>query len=197
MRFITLLLLLLSISVYSQEFHEQLAIESCECVAQIDLESLTYEQREVQLGVCLIVSLGKFSKELENTYGKTFIDFDEKEQILLFEKVGFKMWEICPVNMMNFSDDFAFHDSEDFPSVEFGKISTIQQNQFNTVVLRLGDGSLNNFLWLWDFEGSDILIEKEYIDKWINIFYIEAPMYNPETSSYVNYKIIDKIELGE
>src|SRR5690625_1764982 len=91
MRFITLLLLLLSFSVYSQEFHEQLAIESCECVAQIDLESLTYEQREVQLGVCLIVSLGKFSKELENTYGKTFIDFDEKEQILLFEKVGFKM----------------------------------------------------------------------------------------------------------
>ena len=107
------------------------------------------------------------------------------------------MWEICPVNMMNFSDDFAFHDSEDFPSVEFGKISTIQQNQFNTVILRLADGSLNNFLWLWDFEGSDILIEKEYVDKWINIFYLEAPMYNPETSSYVNYKIIDKIELGE
>ena len=88
MRFITLLLLLLSISVYSQEFHEQLAIESCECVAQIDLESLTYEQREVQLGVCLIVSLGKFSKELENTYGKTFFDFDEKEQILLRTNKG-------------------------------------------------------------------------------------------------------------
>lgn len=197
MRFIILLLLLLSISVYSQEFHETIATETCKCLEQIDLESLTYEQKEVQMGICLIVSLGKFGDELENTYGKTFFDFDDREQTILFERIGFKALEICPFTMISFTEDGTFPQSEDFPSVEFGKISTIQQNQFNTVILRLADGSLNNFLWLWDFEGSDILIEKEYIDKWINIFYIEAPMYNPETSSYVNYKIIEKIELGE
>lgn len=196
MRLFPLLFLLFSSFVLSQEFHDQLALETCNCIENIALEDLTYQQKEIQLGICLIVGVSKFDEELQNEYGKTFTEFNDREQTILFENIGLKMMENCPFTVMRFSEDEIFNE-ESAPKVELGKISAINNNQFNTVVLKIGDGSLNNFLWLWDFEGSEILIENDYLDKWINIFYIEIPMYNPDSSIYVNYKIIDKIELGE
>lgn len=197
MRIILLLLLILPFSVYTQEFHEQVAFETCECIENLDLTDLSYQQKEVQLGICLIVGIGKFGKELEHTYGKLFFDFDENEQNILYERIGFKMMEVCPFTMMSLSEHESLTEKDSEFKVEIGKISSINAKQFNTVVLKLGDGSLNNFLWLWDFQGSEILIENKYSDKWINIFYLEVPMYNPETTTYINYKVIEKIELGE
>lgn len=179
----------------AQDFIQTLAEETCECLSKKSVEGLNQEEKEIQMGVCMLEAVGRH-KDGFNEYrnGKSF---DEMNLEQFGEEVGIHMATICPLLVLDYADMSYFETEEPDLSVELGKIKSIEKKQFNIISLEVGDGSILKFLWLWDFEGSEILIKNQYKNKWLNIYYFEYPLYDPEKKVYVNYKVIEGIALGE
>ncbi len=182
---------------YSQDFIEKLAQETCTCLEGKSTEGLTQSEKEMQIGVCMFQGIGKYKQEFDvYKQDKQLLDMDLEA---FGEEVGIQMALICPNFIMQYYDSAALYDSEVAYSleVELGKIKSIDKKQFNIVNLEIGDGSILKFLWLWDFDGSDILTKNQFKNKWINIFYSNLMLYDPEKKTYINYKVIEGVELGE
>jgi hypothetical protein len=173
---------------------EKIADDSCECMTKTSLSDMNSGQIEMQMGICILQSVGKFKVEIEKNIGQRSITDVMTEQF--GEQVGLKMALVCPQIFMFFGD-YTEDVTELGYSVELGKIKSIEKKQFNMVNLEMYDGSLLKFIWLWEFEGSEILTKNQYKNKWINIFYSILELYDPELKKYIPYKVIEAIELGE
>lgn len=194
--FTFLFLIVISQFSYSQDFLQTLAQETCECLSNKNSEGLNQKEKEMQMGVCMLEGIGRHKKEFD-VYrdGKSFDEIDLEK---FGEEVGVYMATICPVLILDYADPSYFQDETAAAvEVELGKIKSMEKKQFNFVNLEVSDGSVLKFLWLWDFEGSELLIKNQFKEKWINIFYTIIPLYDPERKTYVNYKVIEGIELGE
>lgn len=97
----------------------------------------------------------------------------------------------------NFADEYMNEQYFSEVSVELGKIKSIEKKQFNTVNLQMYDGSILKFIWLWDFEGSEILTKNQFKNKWINIIYSTIELYDPEIKKYIPYRVIEGMSFGE
>jgi len=187
---------LISTEVWSQQTGmEKIALSTCECVSEKNMEGKTREEIEMQFGFCLLGSVSQHKKEFDEIYkGKSVMEIDMEK---FGEEIGMNMAIVCPEILMQI--DFGVFDEEETLeiSIELGKIKSIEKKQFNIVNLEVGDGSVLKFLWLWDFEGSELLIKNQYKNKWVNIYYYDYPLYDPDKKAYVNYKVIEGIELGE
>lgn len=199
MKKISIFFLLFSLfsQAYSQEFIEKLAQETCACLEGKSTEGLTQSQKEMQMGVCMFQGIGKYKEEFDAyKKDKNLLDMDLEA---FGEEVGMQMAIICPSFIMQYYEaDYLSEPVSDYSlEVELGKIKSIDKKQFNIVNLEIGDGSILKFLWLWDFEGSEILIKNQYKNKWINIFYSNLMLYDADKKTYINYKVIEGIEFGE
>lgn len=195
----TLVFLFFSTLAYSQEIYQILAEETCNCIEDIDIEEMSMAQREMNLGICMFKAANKHKVAFAAAHsGKDFLELaNEDEGEKVGEDIAIEMLELCPMIFMGFLADESDGSEEYALSVELGKISSVEKNQFNIVNLKMGDGSTLKFLWLWDFEGSELMIDNAYKDKWINIFFQEIPLYNSQQGKYINYKVIEGMELGE
>lgn len=187
---------IISFNLFSQDFLDTVGQETCDCITQKDLEGLTEGEKEMQLGVCMFGSISKHKSQFdEYTHGKNLMEYGYEK---FGEEVGINMAIHCPLFFMEYASNegISFGDEEKL-SIELGKITTIEKKQFNVVNLEVGDGSILKFLWLWDFEGSELLIKNQFKGKWVNIFYSDTQLFDPDRKTYVNYKVIEGIELGE
>jgi len=184
----------LNLTAQNDEQIQKIAQSTCECLSEKNLEGKTQQEIEVQFGFCILGSVSKNKKEFDEMYGgKSIMEIDMEK---FGEEIGLQLTGLCPDVFMNL--DLGPDEEESVElNVELGKIISIEKKQFNTINLEIGDGSVLKFLWLWDFEGSDILIKNQYKNKWINIFYSSLLLYDAEKKSYVNYKVIERVELGE
>jgi hypothetical protein len=173
---------------------EKISDDSCECMTGNSLNDMNQSQIEMQMGVCILQSVGKFKTEIESYLGQQSIIDIMTEQF--GEQVGIKMALVCPQIFMFFSN-YSEGSMEMAYAVELGKIKSIEKKQFNMVNLEMYDGSVLKFLWLWEFDGSEILTKNQYKNKWVNIFYSTLEFYDPDLKKYVPYKVIEAIELGE
>ena len=194
MRIILLLSFLLSTQLGAQSLNEKLAEETCHCIEAINFEDFTMKQKENQLGICIMSAISKHKPAFDQVHnGKNISEIDMEK---VGEEIGLEMVNLCPFTFMEIVEEEK--DTNAIPlKVELGKISGIEKNQFNTVNLESGDGSILRFLWLWDFEGSDYLIKNKYKGKWMNIFYSEIPLYDSKKGNYIYFKVIEGIEIGE
>lgn len=189
------LFLLMIPTLFAQTFIEKLAEETCKCLEGKSTEGMNQSQKEMQMGICMFQGIGLHKQEFEDYkkgQGITEMNFES-----FGEEVGIQMAVICPIFIMEYVDPTYYTETENSLLVELGKIKSIEKKQFNTVNLEIGDGSILKYLWLWDFEGSEILIKDQFKNKWINIFYSNLPLYDPEKKTYINFKVIEKIALGE
>lgn len=184
----------LNLTAQNDEQIQKIAQSTCECLSEKNLEGKTQQEIEVQFGFCILGSVSKNKKEFDEMYGgKSIMEIDMEK---FGEEIGLQLAGLCPDVFMNL--DLGPDEEESVElNVELGKIISIEKKQFNTINLEIGDGSVLKFLWLWDFEGSDILIKNQCKNKWINIFYSSLLLYDAEKKSYVNYKVIERVELGE
>lgn len=191
-----LILALLSLNLTAQDNEriQKIARSTCECLNEKNLDDKTPQEVEVQFGLCILGSVSKNKKEFDEMYGgKSIMEIDMEK---FGEEIGLQMAMICPDVFMNL-DLGPEEEMHAELNVELGKITGIEKKQFNIVNLEMGDGSVLKFLWLWDFEGSDILSKGQYKNKWINIFYSNLMLYDAGKKSYVNYKVIEGVEFGE
>jgi len=188
---------LVSLNLFSQDFLDTVAKETCECITQKDLGEATAQEKEMQLGVCMFSSISKHKSMFdEYAQGKSLMEYGFEK---FGEEVGINMAIYCPLFFMEYAatEGVNFADDEVEMNIELGKITVIEKKQFNVVNLEVGDGSILKFLWLWDFEGSEILTQNQFKGKWMNIYYLNYPLYDPDKKDYVIYKVIEGMELGE
>lgn len=186
-----------AIQEFPEELLETLASDACACLKNSKLEGLNRSQIEMQMGICLLQSVSNNKNEIEKKTGITTIQPSDLKGF--GEMVGMKMAFICPEIFMFFIDEGEYGSEEEIwnVSVELGKIKSIEKKQFNIVNLEMADDSILKFIWLWDFEGSEILMKNQFSNKWVNVFYSTLELYDPEKKKYIPFRVIEGIELGE
>lgn len=179
----------------AQNIHQLVAEDACECIENKSPEEINNTSAEMLVGLCVLEGVMNHKTEFETYFnGKGFREIDMEK---FGEDVGIEMVTICPSTFLLFFSNEVEDKMYDDLKIELGKIISIEKNQFNTVNLELGDGSILKFLWLWDFEGSQMLLDGSYKNKWMNIIYSNIEMFDPHKNTYVVYKIIEGMELGE
>jgi len=178
----------------AQTFMKTMAIETCDCMSTKNTDGLQQKEIEMQMGLCILESVGKNRAAFDAHFGGKSIT--EIDQFKFGEDIGIEMASLCPMLLLNVAD-LSEEAIETNLGVELGKIVSIDKKQFNVVNLETGDGSVLKFLWLWDFDGSPILVDKQYSGKWVNIFYSNVELLDAQKESYVVFKVIEGIELGE
>ena len=114
----------------------------CQCVGEKNSEGLTTEQVQVQLGLCMMSSYGKFKQRLDK-YMIVSID-DENSFEMLGQEVGFKMLEVCPDTFMAFAKDVIedeINEQSGAPYKEsniavLGTVVKLDNDQFNTLIFK-------------------------------------------------------------
>lgn len=183
-------------SVLSNDLMDKMAEETCECVKKLDFSGMPQNQIEMNLGMCILQSISSNKIEVENQLGTFSITSIMTEEF--GEKMGLQMLSFCSDFFIdNFADEYVNEQYFSEVSVELGKIKSIEKKQFNTVNLQMYDGSILKFIWLWDFEGSEILTKNQFKNKWINIIYSTIELYDPEIKKYIPYRVIEGMSFGE
>lgn len=183
-------------SVLSNDLMDKMAEETCECVKKLDFSGMPQNQIEMNLGMCILQSISSNKIEVENQLGAFSITSIMTEEF--GEKMGLQMLSFCSDFFINnFADEYMNEQYFSEVSVELGKIKSIEKKQFNTVNLQMYDGSILKFIWLWDFEGSEILTKNQFKNKWINIIYSTIELYDPQIKKYIPYRVIEGMSFGE
>lgn len=198
MKFFTVFLfgLIFCLPLNAQNIYQKVAEHTCSCLGEKTPEELQAGNVEIQLGLCVMAGVYLHKEEFDQVFGgKSLKEIDMEK---FGEDVGMEMLNICPqifLNFVNTDDDEEADD--DFSGIELGKITGIEKKQFNVVNLESGDGSILKFLWLWDFTGSEMLIDGSYKDKWLNVVYSNVELYDAQKATYVVFKVIEAIVEGE
>lgn len=197
MKFFTAFLfgLIFCLPLKAQNVYQKVAEHTCSCLGEKTAEELQTGNVEIQLGLCIIGGIFKNKEEFDKTFGGKSIQEIDMEKF--GEDVGIEMLSICPQIFLNFIDDDDEEDDSGFSGIELGKITGIEKKQFNVVNHESGDGSILKFLWLWDFTGSEMLIDGSYKDKWLNVVYSNVELYDAQKATYVVFKVIEAIVEGE
>ena len=191
----TLLIILLTFFVshlQAQEFLDDVAKDMCECIQSKEIEEMTQNQFVIQLSDCFILWIANNKNEFDTyTNGKALSEEDLQS---FGREVGIHMAKFCQDNIMRFIAKESTNQADETFANEIGQIISIENQLFNIVHFKSLDGSLLKFLWLYEFEGDQILIEKKFKNKQVSILFDTFSFYDPKSNSYINYRVIDRIQ---
>jgi hypothetical protein len=191
------LLFMFPVFVFAQKeevIYKKLANQTCDCVKAKNTEKTS----ELELGICVIGSLGKLSEK-----EKKVIKYDTNSDSSLdkvSEQVGMQMVSICPDVFSSMlqnetTEDTVAEDVAPDPSVS-GVFQSIVSNDFKTIVILDDTNQKREYIWLYPFEGDSLLIKNKLVkgDK-IRILYREQNFFDPKINDYRMYNEILEVEL--
>jgi hypothetical protein len=176
--------------------------EVCECVSQKSSEGLTKEEVEVQLGLCMMKSYGKYKERLDKYLVVSLDDANSLE--VLGQEIGFKMLELCPDTFMVFAKDLIedeIKEQSNTPSkgsntAVLGNVVKLTNDQFNIVTFKGENKRVYKLLWLEYFEGQELLSDVKDLKKSkMKVSYESKEMYDPKLKDYRTYKVLRKLEV--
>lgn len=171
---------------------DKLADKTCECATN---KTITKDNVEIALGLCIVEAISSFEKDVEKYYGKDIISNDEKMEALGYD-VGKKMAFKC-TSVFNFISDIDDEESseEEEESLQIsGKISEIKQEQFVTFSVKEDSGKMNHFILLSDFDNAFLLTDKVLkVNDSVQIEYYELDLYDAKIGKFVVYNIVSDI----
>lgn len=196
---ITFLLLFIAIGTFSQEkvsALDKISKLTCEYLNSEKFKTLNKANKTSGLGLFIIGSYSKFEKELVEE-GLEF-DFGSSDGGRKFgEKVGVNMLKFCSEALIAFSkleDDKVEVIEEKVLSMS-GEITRIKGKEFSMVYLRDKDNTIQKFVWLRNFIGSDKLIYADSVKGMkVKIMYQNIEWYLPKIKEYITRKEITGIE---
>ncbi len=182
---------------------EDVTNDVCKCIAAKVDEGIPQKDIEVQLGLCLINSYGKFKDDIDKHMNVSFDDPDSMEQF--GQEIGMKMITICPDTFMSFAKDMIEEEVENYNTSEetapkltvvSGEVVKLVTDQFNLLSFKGTNKRMYKFLWLEYFEGQELLSDmKDLKRKQLSVSYETKEMYDPKLQDYRTYKVLRKIEV--
>ncbi len=189
-------------TVYAQESSiiDKVAKETCSCMEDNNLDNITKESFEQEIGTCLINVASKYTAEL-----KEAMDFDINDQnsvSALGEKVGRNIALNCPTlfqKMMElYSDDREVSPDQVQQLARYrGTFVRMEESgAFAKIVLR-GEGSAeSSFTWMEYFPGSEMFLQggNSLNGQMMTVTYKASKVYHPGTKEYREIKIITRVD---
>jgi hypothetical protein len=196
-----LLLPAIGLLAQDKDIVDVIAQETCDCVSKKNLESLDQDQINMELGFCIMESLGKHKGEYED---KINVDLNDPSSFQkLGEQIGFKMAAICPQTLMKVATVQQGAAAAPAPGASqpvselAGTMKGLQGDDFQYVVVTEDSGREHKFLWLRYFKGSEKLIEdpKSLMGKKVKVTFATIESYSAKLKDYTNRKEIKGLEV--
>ena len=192
-------LLFIANNVFAQEdILDVFAQETCDCISKKNVESLSQEQINLELGFCIMQSLGNHTGEYEEKYP---VDVKDPESFSkLGEKIGFRMAAKCPSILQKVATVNNGQSEVQRPVSEMiGTVKRLRGTDVNFLVITDEQNRDQTFIWLRYFNGSDWLIDdfEDLIGKKIKVTYSLVEVYSPKAKDYFNQKEIKGIQVLE
>lgn len=200
-KFAVIAILLSTVSLFAQnakdEFLPIIAEEICNCIEakNIDYETATSNDIEVQLGICIIQSYGSHMKVIKKEYGDVLNNDAKMEEFAT--DIGVQMVSVCPDIIIAAAGDEIFEDEVDYNESEatgtFIKVNT--SNKFRSFEFKEEGGKRYTLYWLDYFSGDEYLYEDEKDIK-KGEYYIsfkEVELFDSEANEYRIFKVITSL----
>jgi len=168
------------------ELFEITAKETCECINEVDLKTLSRKQIKSRLGICMLNSYG-VRKDKFIQFGVNF-NIDSAKNI--GEEVGIKMATICPEVFTSFIEE---KETEEQYSSIAGLYKKISGNDINYIHIIDENGKNQKFMWFGNFKGSNRFIEKRDSINKVIVYYKNTEYYVPKMKEYFTVKEITEI----
>ena len=190
-------LLFINSLVYSQDYLDAIAKETCECIKakNMDISKATKMELQAALGACMITSYAVHKEKLEPN---DRVEYSDKQGMRrIGETVGLKMMTHCPnlIMALSESDD---KDEESKISEDLmleGIFLETKISDFLTISIKEKVGRVYDLLVLGHFENLELITSKQIKknDK-ISITYYEYEIYDAKLKDYRKYKIISGLK---
>lgn len=166
---------------------------SCECIGALDLSKLkNSEQRNVQLGLCIIKSAKGFEKFLKTEKG---IDMERIGDTDQGTRLGYlfavEAAAVCPENLGKLTGDA----DGSFEGTVSGRITDIAATAYTKLNVEDAKGKLITLYWIFNFENSGLL-QKAQGDKLARyeFTFVEREIFFFSRKEYHKVKIITNIK---
>ena len=194
---------LLTVSASAQDVLDKIAKESCGCATQLDT-TLNEEERNMQLGLCMLQSAMPYQKELKKKHGIDLNNIDRDGE-KFGQMLGMRLAVQCPefvalMARMSEEDEVAEEVAPATPmlptSTLEGALSTVKSAQFLTLVIRKEDGSSVELLFLDHADGVDQVLRKPDQGRgttgtWT---YATQDLFDPVSRSYRPFYVVKGVE---
>ncbi len=187
--FLSMGFLTVQLNAQSEKLLDAVAQETCDCIKDKDVSKMTTEELQVELGICMMGSLGTHQKEMGGS-----LDLTNQASMQAFgEKVGVRMVAKCPEQMMKVVSSTTATDkgADNIATVE-GSFKQVEGTELTYIILEEADGSQQRLLWLRPFEGEELLKGNPGAlkGKKVVIEYTPIECYSSQAKKYVTRKEI-------
>jgi hypothetical protein len=192
------LLLALAKPVFSQDYMNEIAIKSCECLNTIS-DTLDTERFNLELGLCMIEAAAPYKKRLKKDYRIDFNKIDEHGADL-GRIIGLRMASVCPDAVVKLAN--RTNDTEAALLAENlfeGQIVGIDDSKFVEFSIKDAQGKIWKFYW-FTFIESGIELTNNYqslMEQYVQITYTTQDLFDARIQEYRNFNVIQKLELKD
>lgn len=168
----------------NEDLVKSVARKACDCMETKDLNGISSEQLNMELGLCIMGSLDNGA----DGASQLDLDFSDQKAMHAFgEKVGIHMVSECPSLMMKIVSTQQVPENNAATSNKLvGTFKGVQGEDFAFLTLEGEDGSTYRLLWLQKFEGAELLESAK--NKRVEISFREIECYAPKMKKYLTRK---------
>jgi len=188
--FMLSLLLIMSSTLFAQDYMDVIAKQSCDCIENMP-DISDQEELNMKLGLCMIEACWAYKDELKRDYG---IDMDriDVEGEKLGRIIGVKIALTCPELMMKISRMVSGESGEKESFSVKGTITKVEDDFFVVFSLKDESGKVSKYYWLTFFD-SDMELTGDYKNtkgKSVIIDYETMELFDPKIEQYRPFNII-------
>ena len=187
---------------HAQDVLDKIAKESCGCAAQMDTLA-DEEQRNIQLGLCMLQNASPYQKELKKKYDVDLNNLDESGE-RFGQLIGMRLAIHCPefvALMARLSEEGEGSETAATAAVVptndlEGALVNVKSGQFLTLVVKKDDGSTQDLLLLEHAENAEQVLRRPDQGRgttgtWT---YSTADLYDPVSRSYRPFYVLRAVQ---
>jgi hypothetical protein len=192
-KFFIALFLMTSHFAFSQDYMNEIALKSCECLGNVS-DTLASERFNMELGVCMMNAASPYKKLLKSDYKIDFSRIDEQGEEL-GRIIGLRMLEVCPDALIKMSTNYK-KNNDNVESTIKGQISAITDDKFIEFSIKDELGKTSKYHWL-TFVESNLDLPTNYkklTDQFVQVTFISKEFFDARIGEYRKINIIQKLE---
>ncbi|MCB0633252.1 MAG: hypothetical protein R2824_18145 [Saprospiraceae bacterium] len=179
-----------SLQAQSDELLDAIAQETCDCFGKKDVSALSTDQVNMELGMCMMESLGK----RPNAMSELKLDYTDQAAMQKFgEQIGTRMLGKCPNLMMKMATAQQGTTEPAAGMQISGTFKGVEGDDFAFLIIEGDDGTSYRLLWLGEFDGADQLEMAK--GKPVKVSYQEISCYSPAMKKYLKRKEVKSLEV--
>ena len=194
----TLIFLLSTGILTSQNYMDKLVEEACNCVSEIP-DTVSQEDYTMELGLCLIKISIPYKKQLKKEFD---IDMDNVADSgeKLGSIIGSRMIGVCPNELIAMTKKATPETEDVIEEYETeGVVVRVEDNFFITYFVKDDDGKTRKYYWMSFIDTKEDLLNnyKSLVGKKVEIDYVIEEYFDPKILDYRQFFIINKLEIEE